>query len=335
MRRRRASILLLTALFLAIPASALASIDPIEPSSGTVEQGKSTTARVTVTSSEETCLQASTSDLTISVQFSDPCDSGRRSVTMTVSTDATLTPTGKHTVTIKEVVKILDPLLGVVISVETVDSLIWNLTVTAPGTTSSTSSSTTSTTSSTTSSTTTTSTTTTSTTTTSTTQPGRSSTTSTSGGLTNSATGSVTGGGATNTTLGAGGSGGSRGSETSRGTPRPTSTTVSIPEVALPELQPGEAGTEFSAAPVSGPLSRVLSPRLPPPLVDAVLSPLIVLEVVTSAMGQSASALLVPLAALLAYALWLFRDTIVRLLRFNRRGLAADTSRDHPPSRAS
>jgi hypothetical protein len=82
-------------------------------------------------------------------------------------------------------------------------------------------------------------------------------------------------------------------------------------------------------------LSRILSPRLPPPLVDAVLSPLIVLEVVTSAMGQSASALLVPLIALLAYALWLFRDALARLLGFNRRALAADTSREHPPPRVS
>ena len=65
------------------------------------------------------------------------------------------------------------------------------------------------------------------------------------------------------------------------------------------------------------------------------LSPLIVLEVVTSAMGQSASALLVPLIALLVYALWLFRDALTRLLGFSPRALAADTSRDHPPSRVS
>jgi hypothetical protein len=78
----------------------------------------------------------------------------------------------------------------------------------------------------------------------------------------------------------------------------------------------------------------MLSPRLPPPLVDAVLSPLIVLEVVTSAMGQSASALVVPLAALLFYALWLFRDAVARMLRFNPRALAVDTSGDHPRPRA-
>jgi hypothetical protein len=78
----------------------------------------------------------------------------------------------------------------------------------------------------------------------------------------------------------------------------------------------------------------MLSPRLPPPLVDAVLSPLIILEVVTSAMGQSASALVVPLAALLAYALWMFRDAFARMLRFNRRALAADSpSGGHPPPR--
>jgi len=79
----------------------------------------------------------------------------------------------------------------------------------------------------------------------------------------------------------------------------------------------------------------MLSPRLPPPLLDAVLSPLIVLEVVTSAMGQSASALVVPLAALLFYALWLFRDAVARMLRFNRRALAVDTFGDHPRPRAS
>ncbi|MGH9052457.1 MAG: hypothetical protein ACRDWX_05530 [Acidimicrobiia bacterium] len=79
----------------------------------------------------------------------------------------------------------------------------------------------------------------------------------------------------------------------------------------------------------------MLSSRLPPPLVDAVLSPLIVLEVVTSAMGESASALVVPLAVLLLYALWLFRDIFARLWRFNWRALAADTSGEHPPPRAS
>ena len=290
-----------------------------------MEQGKSTSATVNVTSTETTCLQASTSDLTVTADFpglSDPCGTGTWSVTMTVST-MTLTPTGKHTVTIKEVKEILN-LLGVPVGLETVDETTWTLTVTAPGTTSSTSSSTTSTTSSTTSST-----------SSSTPSSTTSSTTSTAAGF----TGSVTGGGGTNTTSGTDVSGTARDTprDTPRGTPRPrpTPTTVSIPEVALPESGPRDPGTEFSGAPVSGPLSRMLSPRLPPPVVDAVLSPLIVLEVVTSAMGQSASALVVPLAALLFYALWLFRDSVARMLRFNRRALAVDTSGDHPPPRAS
>ncbi|MDP3984855.1 MAG: hypothetical protein Q8Q52_07640, partial [Acidimicrobiia bacterium] len=78
---------------------------------------------------------------------------------------------------------------------------------------------------------------------------------------------------------------------------------------------PGGSGAIPNAGPWDD-LRRMLSPRLSPAIVNRLLSPLLVVEVVLSAMARSGAGILLPtgmLGALVAWLLWRRRPRVERI----------------------
>lgn len=111
---------------LAFAGAALADVTTIDPSSGHTHQGGSVSAAVSLAGTALTCLSATPGHHTI-VVWLDPvaaCGAGPRVVGMDVTTSQ-LTPTGDHTITLREV-NVFDAV---------VHRRDWTVTVSAPPTT--------------------------------------------------------------------------------------------------------------------------------------------------------------------------------------------------------
>lgn len=258
--------------FPAVPS--WAAVQGVSPASGTVVQGESTSATVTLTTATG-CVTVTTDHPTIVATVTSPvggCSTGATSwkAQMTVQTTSA-TPLGSHIVTITEI-----DLLGA-----TTGSLDWEFTVTAPPTTTTTTLITTVTIAS---PTTTTTTTTTPTTTTTTTIPTTTTTTTAAAPLEQSTSTSddKDDDAAMAVSSPETPSNGPAGSEES-------------PHLATPPHRPPSS---LPGADLASDLRNLLVPLLPPALIDALISPVMLGEIVTRAMFQSGSALLLPTALL-------------------------------------
>lgn len=286
-------------LVVALALPGVAEIVHIEPSSGRVHRGESTTAVIAVTGDRLTCVSAAASHpaITVTLEVTTACQLGDRTVDMGVLTSE-LTPVGDHTVTIREV----DALGGVV------GERVWRLSVLAPVTPTSTSS--TSSTSSTTS-TTAASTTTTTPTTTSTSAPGATSSTTTTPARTATTSTSTTSSTVTTSSVPD-----TVPPTTSGAVPPAESTTTTVPPSATPGGQPdgspvtpGEVSVGEGDGLLSSPtrlLRAALLSLLPPAVAEIVVSPLLVADVIFRAVVASGSVLL-PIAMLgagVGWAMW-------------------------------
>ena len=246
------------------------AVDGAQPASGSVVQGGSTSASVVLTASLG-CVTALASDATIVVTIgglAESCGIGPRTVVMAVQTTE-LTPIGTHVITIQEVNTV---------TLE-VDSHVWPLEVLAQETTT--------TTSATTRTSSTTSTTTTNGTTTSLTVPP--STTATTGPGTTRATATTDGSGA--------------------GVVPGSTTTTSLVEARVTSATPGELeeGDPATDPRLWEEIRRALQPVLSPRVIDVLLSPLVISEVVLAALLRSGHLIMLPVAvlgALVGWALW-------------------------------
>ncbi len=286
-----AAVLFLVVLF---AVAANAEITKVDPASGEVEQGGSVTADVTVSVSgvlSATCLVA-TSDapLEITVTFDEllACG-GSRIVGMTVEVAETIEP-GDYVVTIEEV-DLGDSLLN------TYD---WPLTVTSAPTTSST----TTTSSPTTTSSTSTTTTTTSPSGTTSTTDATSTTTTTSAPTTQSPTDTTSP--TTTTTSTSSGDSSSTTTAGAASTTTESSTSSTGSETGTVGPARGTAGDDgtgsttdeestFSEIALSSGLLEVASRALPPVFAEAVISPLVIIEVLLRSLARTLWSLLLPL----------------------------------------
>ena len=279
-----------------LAAVAHAAISAIQPTSGETSPGGTVSATVTVDSGilSPTCLTAPDDLANFVVTFDDLpsiCGTGTWFSTMEVSVSS-LTAPGKYIIMVQEI----DPLGSLL------ESHPWPLTVTAPATTTTLLPDPTLPTVTLVPTTTTTTTTTTITT--------RTTTTLAIGGSnTDDSDSSPV---ATSTTTVAAGSG-TTARETGMTSPgvSPGSTASSGPddESALAASRPREVGENepFSEIAISSGLIEVAHRALPPVFAQAVLSPIILLEVLLRALGRTTAGLIIPLALTAALGLGLAR----------------------------
>lgn len=254
------------------------AVESVQPPSGSVVQGASASATVTLSASLG-CVSAGASDPTIVVTVGGlpvSCGVGPRNVSMNVQTTG-VTPVGSHQIAIREVNSV---------TLE-IDLHSWPLEVLgpAPTTTTTTPTTTTTTTQSTTSTTTSSGSTTAPSNPTTTTRAVSSTTTSitTPGSTTNPGVVVFPGGSTTTTTT----------------TPGDNSVVPVPGESAEPEPAGDSRLWEE--------IRRALSPVLAPRLLDVLLSPLIIIEMVLAALLRSGRLILVPIAILGALVGWALR----------------------------
>ena len=274
-------------ILLGLTRASFAAVESVQPSSGAVVQGASTSATINLSASLG-CVSAIPSDPTIVATVAGlpvSCGVGPRSVSMHVQTTG-VTPVGSHQITIREVNSITSEIDLHGWSLEVLPLAPTTTTIATPSTTTTTTAAPTTTTSP-------------PAPTSPTTAPSNSTTTTRAGATTTNAN---TSGSTTNpgVVVFPGGS-------TTSTTTTPTAATTPGEGLVIPV--PGDSA---EPDPMGDPrlweeIRRVLVPVLSPRLVDVLLSPLIIIELVLAALLRSGRLILLPIAILGALVGWALR----------------------------